>query len=288
MKSARAHRGRERSVRSCVAGGLRGALLCVTLGLAGLARASCGSPAGTARVAGVDERLEITLADGRIVRLGGLDAPGPASGAPETAKAARAFLTARLLGRDVELDLFGDRPDRWGRVVADLSIPEAPGRQPLSIASALLAAGLARVWPEVETRGCSAPRLAIEDEARRAGLGIWRDPRYFVIQSSNSSELRIRDGQFVIVEGRVRRVGIGNSRIYLDLAPFGGPTIVIARKLAPAFERAGLSVGGLVGQTIRARGALDDRSGARIEVDEPAMIEIPRPAGAFEEAKPDP
>ena len=241
-----------------------------------------------ARVVGVDERLEIALDDGRHVRLGGLDTPSLARGATETAKAARAFLAGRLVGRDAEIELLADRTDRWGRVVADLSVPEAPGQPPDSIASALLAAGFARVWPEFETRGCSAARLALENGARRAGLEIWRDPRYSVIQSSNASELRSRDGQFVIIEGRVRRVGIGGSRLYLDLAPFGGPTIVIARKLEAVFSRAGRPVSGLVGQIIRARGALDDRFGAKIEVGDPAMIEVLRHSGAFGEAKPGP
>ncbi len=288
MNSCPAHRRGERFVRSCVAVGLRGGVACLTLALAGPGFAFCGSPAGTARVVAVDQRLEIALEDGRVVRLGGLDTPNPARGAPETAKAARAFLAARLVGRDAELDLLADRTDRWGRVVADLSVPEAPGRPPVSIASALLAAGFARVWPEFATRGCSAARLAIEDGARRAGLGIWRDPQYSVISSSDGSKLRSRDGQFVVIEGRVRRVGFGRSRLYLDLAPFDGPTIVIARKLESAFARAGRPVGGLVGRTIRARGALDDRFGSRIEVGEPAMIEILRRSDAFGEAKPDP
>ncbi len=284
MNSAVAHRRSERFARLRVAGGLA----CLTLGLAGPVFASCGLPAGMARVVGVDERLEIALEDGRLVRLGGLDTPNPARGAPETAKAARAFLAARLVGRNVEVDLLAEGPDRWGRVVADLSVPEIPDRPPISIASALLAAGFARVWPEFEARGCSAARLAIEDGARRAGLGIWSDPRYFVIQSSNATELGGRDGQFVVIEGRVRRVGFGRSRLYLDLAPFDGPTIVIARKLEAAFARAGQPVGGLVGQTIRARGAFNDRFGARIEVSEPAMIEILRRSDAFGEAKPAP
>lgn len=283
-----AHRCGERVAPSRVAVRFRGGLVCLTLGLVGPAFAECGSPAGMARVVGVDQRLEIALEDGRLVRLAGLQTPDPVRGAPETAKAARDFLIARLLGRNVELSLMADGTDRWGRVMVDLSLPGVPDGAPRSIASALLGAGFARVWPEFETRGCSASRLAIEDGARRTGRGMWRDPEYSVIQSSNASELRKRDGQFVVIEGRVRRVGFGRSRLYLDLAPFGGPTIVIARKLEPAFERAGRPVGALVGQTIRARGALDDRFGPRIEVGEPAMIEIMRRSDAFGEAKPRP
>jgi hypothetical protein len=44
----------------------------------------------------------------------------------------------------------------------------------------------------------------------------------------------------------------------------------------------------MVGQTIRARGALDDRFGPRIEVADPTMIEIARGPDAPGEAKPSP
>ena len=98
----------------------------------------------------------------------------------------------------------------------------------------------------------------MEEEARGRELGIWRDPEFAVIQSSDLAELRRRDGRFVVVEGMVRRVGFARSRIYLELVPRDGPTIVVARKLEKALAREGRPVGAMVGQTIRARGALDD------------------------------
>ena len=259
------------------------ALTAIVLSPASLA--ACGRPAGRVQAVSVDERLDIELNDGRTVRLGGLDAPNADRGAPEIARAARDFLSERLLGRDADLILLAGGTDRWGRTVADLSVPDL---QPQSTAAALLAAGYARVRPEFETRGCAAERLTIEDGARQGGLGIWRDPEFIVIQSSNSAELRRRSGQFVVIEGMVRRVGFARSRLYLELVPRDGPTIVVARKLETALARAGRPVGALVGQTIRARGALDDRFGPRIEVGDPAMIEIARRADAPGEARPHP
>ena len=250
--------------------------------------AACGRPAGRVEPVGVDPRLDIALSDGRLVRLGGLDVPNEDRGASETARAARDFLSRRLVGREADLIVLAGTPDRWGRTVADLSLPGPDQGPDGSTAAAMLAAGLARVRPEFETRGCAAERLAIEDGARRAGLGIWRDPDFAVIPSSDLAELRRRDGRFVIVEGMVRRVGFGRSRLYLELVPHDGPTIVIPRKLEPALARERRPVGALVGQTIRARGALDDRFGLRIEVGEPAMIEIVRRADALGEAEPHP
>jgi micrococcal nuclease len=284
------HRFRERLRRFAEAFICRG-LIGAALGFAPPALAGCGSPAGAVQVVAVDERLDIALADGRLVRLGGLDTPGPERGDPDTARAARDFLAARLLGRETELDLLANGTDRWARTLADLSPVKAPGDPAApaeSIASAALRAGFARVKPEFETRGCASARLVIEDGARRAALGIWRDPEYAVIQSVETAALRRRDGQFVVIEGRVRRVGFGRSRLYLDLAPHDGPTIVVARKLETAFAKAGRPIDALAGQTIRARGVLDDRFGPRLEVSEPAMIEVLRRSDAQGVDKPRP
>ena len=265
-----------------------GALAALAVVLASPGLAACGRAAGRVEAVGVDERLDIELADGRIVRLGGLDAPNSDRGAPEIARQARDFLSERLLGREAELILMAGGTDRWGRTVSDLVFSDPLDGSAGSTAAALLAAGYARVRPEYETRGCAAGRLVIEEGARQAGLGIWRDPDFAVIESSNSAELRRRTGRFVVVEGVVRRVGFARSRLYLELVPRDGPTIVVARKLETALAREGRPVGALVGRTIRTRGALDDRFGPRIEVADPAMIEIARRVDAPGEAKPHP
>ena len=124
------------------------------------------------------------------MRLGGLDAPSADRGAPEIASAAQDFLERRLLGREADLIVLAGAPDRWGRTIADLSLPDPAAGSAGSTAAALLGAGLARVRPEFETRGCAAERLRIEDGARRAGLGVWRDPDFAVIQSTDLAELR--------------------------------------------------------------------------------------------------
>ena len=136
----------------------------------------------------------------------------------------------------------------------------------------LVGAGLARVRPEFETRGCEIERLTAEAAARAAGLGLWNDPDT-VLDASDLDALRANDGRFVVIEGRVRRVGMGRSRVYVDFGRRDGFTVVVARKAAPAFERRGVVLSALGGQTIRVRGVLDDRFGPRIELADPLMIE---------------
>ena len=247
--------------------------LALALAFAAPASAACGAAAGTAKIAEVTERLEIRLADGRLARLAGLDVPVIGRGAPETTTNARLFLAGRLAGREAELVAFAAAPDRWGRVPADLILSEPSGGGESSAALALLSAGFARVRPEFETRGCVGERLAAEAKARAAGLGLWDDPDYSILEAGDAEELARSDGRFVVVEGTVRRVGLGRSRLYLDFGGRGELSVVVARKSQAAFQSAGLPLGALAGERIRARGVLDDRFGPRLEVAEPLMIE---------------
>jgi endonuclease YncB( thermonuclease family) len=225
-----------------------------------------------AEVAAVSERGEILLADGRQARLAGLDIPDPGRGDPKTARAALQWLDARLVGREVSLGLLASRPDRWGRLLADVFVSQnsAP---PASVALGLVAAGLARVRPEVEASDCLTARLAAERAARANGLGLWTDPYYGVVQAALPANLRQRDGEFVIVEGVVDRVGQGRSRIYLDFGRRGGFTAMASTRQATAFERAGIVLTALAGARVRVRGVMDERFGLRMTLNGPDQIE---------------
>jgi endonuclease YncB( thermonuclease family) len=249
-----------------------GSALGLSLALARPAAAACGAEAGAAKVVEVTGRLELRLDDGRLVRLAGLDVPDPQRGEPETAANARAFLVGRLVGRQVAFVAFSAKPDRWGRFLADLNLAEPPtGGQ--SAAFLLLSQGFARVRPEFETRGCVAERLAAERSARDAGLGLWNDPDYSVLEATDVEDLAELDGRFALIEGVVRRVGVGRARLYFDFGGRNGFTVVVARKSQNAFQSAGVPLNGLAGEKIRVRGVLDDRFGPRLEIVEPLMIE---------------
>jgi endonuclease YncB( thermonuclease family) len=236
--------------------------------LAGLGPAfCCGFAAGATKVVEVTERLEIRLEDGRLVRFAGLDVPTSAHGGFDAATPARARLAERWEGTQVAVALLAPKPDRWGRWLADLSSPDGA-----SASMELLNAGLARVRPEFETRGCEGERLAAESGARAAGLGLWNDPDS-ILDASDLESLHANDGRFVVIEGAVRRVGMSRSRVYLDFGRRDGFTVVVARKAEPAFERRGVALGGLGGQAVRMRGMLDDRFGPRMELADPLMIE---------------
>lgn len=257
--------------RSAAAAGVAAALA-LALALAAGRAAACGAAAGMVQAASVDFRGEIALADGRTLRLAGLDFPVPSRGDPMLAAAARDLLVKRFVGREAALSLVSAVPDRWGRALGDLGAPVSDAT-PVSAADGLIAAGLARVRPEYETRGCEAGRLALESAARAKGLGVWRDPDYAVLAAADAASLARRDGRFVIVEGVVRRVGLGRARLYLDLGGRGALSVVASRKTQAAFEAAGAALTALAGEKIRVRGALDGRFGPQLEITDPLMLE---------------
>ena len=241
---------------------------------------ACGVATGSAKVAAVTERAEIRLEDGRLLRLAGLDVPDAASGGFDAAAAARTLLTRDWAGRNVAVAWLAPRPDRWGRWLADLATPEGS-----TASMELLNAGLARVRPEFETRGCETERLSAEAAARVAGLGLWDDPDS-ILDPGDLDVLRAHDGRFVLVEGIVRRVGAGRSRVYLDFGRRGGFSAIVARKGESAFLLRGIALNALLGQAIRVRGVLEDRNGFRVEVADPSMIERLDRAEGAKEAKP--
>jgi endonuclease YncB( thermonuclease family) len=239
---------------------------------------ACGVASVAAKVEAVNERAEIRLEDGRLVRLAGLDIP--ARGGFDAAALARARLTEGWIGKNVNVAVLAARPDRWGRWLADLTLPDGP-----AASTELLNAGLARVHPEFETRGCEEERFAAEAAARAASSGLWNDPDS-ILDAGDLDLLRVNDGRFVLIEGVVRRVGVGRSRVYLDFGRRGGFSVVVARKGESAFQRRGIALNALAGQAIRVRGVLEDRFGLRIELADPFMIErLDRPGGE-KEAKP--
>ena len=252
----------------------------------GEAGAACSLGGGEpATAASVTERGEIVLADGRTLRLAGLDIPDSSRGEPENAASARAWLSSRLIGRQIGVRLLSARTDRWGRWIADVS---APGDgAPTLISLGLLSAGLARVRPEAEARGCLPERLAAEQAAREDGLGLWTDPYYGVVEASDLDDLRQRDGQFAIVEGVVLRVGAGRDRTWLDFGRRGSFSAVVTARQAKAFERDGVLLSDLVGARVRVRGAMDNRFGLRMAISEADEIEQSAQPAVTRKAKPD-
>jgi hypothetical protein len=237
------------------------------------------------RIAGVDERLEVTLADGRLINIAGLEPPRATPAAPDRPAATRAWVSQWLVGLPIALRPLSVEPDRWGRlpVRARVEGPEAePDSAPVDLAAALLARGLARFRPAAALGDCRIALLAAEGAARAQDLGLWADPVYAVLRDAGKAAFLDRTGETVVVEGRVTRVGEARFRSYLNFGPIRGQdfAVTILKRNQATFDKAGLPLRALGGKWIRVRGPLETRFGPQIEIASPEELEIIDAPGA--------
>jgi endonuclease YncB( thermonuclease family) len=172
----------------------------------------------SAIVTAVDERLDIMLADGRMLHLAGVDPPRPTPDRPEGDLQARDWLAGKLRGRTVNFILLAQKPDRWGRIAAVI-FDEALDTNHPSLAASLLAAGLARVRPQAEIRPCLKTWLADEATARAAKLGLWGDPYYAILPADEGSAFAEKAATDIIVEGRLADAITSRTGLRLESDP---------------------------------------------------------------------
>jgi endonuclease YncB( thermonuclease family) len=226
-----------------------------------LSGAASAEPA--AKVAEVADGAAV-LDDGRRVHLAGVRLPPP--GWPH-AQVAAAVLRRLLAGRTVTLT-WQAPPDRHGRVLAHLRLEDGTWVQ-----GALLERGVARVHTTPATRELAAEMLAIEREARRRRIGLWRYDAYRIHPADGAGPAA---GTFQLVQGEVAAVSRRGRRAYLNFGPDWRDdfTASIPASALPAFRDAGLDPLELAGRRIRVRGWVHPVNGPAIELTHPEQIEI--------------
>jgi endonuclease YncB( thermonuclease family) len=215
----------------------------------------------------------LILADGRQVRLVGIQAPKLPLGRPgfkawPLAEEAKAALAELSLGGRVTLGYGGRRIDRHGRALAHLF-----DRAGVWIQGALIDRGMARIYSFADNRALVPEMLAREVAARAANRGIWALRAYAVRDAAAVSP---RLGGFELVEGRVVEAATVRKRTYLN---FGADwrsdfTITIAPKTRRLFEAEGIDPLSYQGKLVRVRGWLKSYNGPLIEATHPEQIEV--------------
>lgn len=258
------------------------ALPTTVLGAPALPGDACGPQPGDSdvTVASVSDTLELRLADGRLLRLAGLDPPRATPADPALPAKARAALEAWVAGGAVTMRILAAEPDRWDRNPVLLFHPApttASSPAATSAGAALLEGGWARARPERAVHDCFAVFLEQEEAARAARHGLWGDPRYAVLDPDDDAAVAGQTGGMAIVEGLLR-VHDSHGALYLTLGrdPWG-LTAVLSRRTAARFAKAGLDVADYAGTAVRLRGDLDDRFGPRLTLDDPDGFESVEP-----------
>jgi hypothetical protein len=146
----------------------------------------------------------------------------------------------------------------------------------MSVARAVIDAGLARAAPDAAIRPCVAELLRHEGAARREALGVWADPVFTVLRGDNRAAFTGRGGEIVVVEGLVTGVGETPARTWLNFGPIRTVdfAVTIGRQGLKNFATAGLQPRALEGKSLRVRGLLDVRFGPQIDLVEPSAVEI--------------
>ncbi len=237
--------------------------------------AACPTPSSpeTVRVARVVDGDTLKLADGRSVRLIGVNAPELAHhGRSEEpfAVAAQRRLQELVAANDGEVGLVIGRQgkDKYGRTLAHTY--DARGN---NLESRLLAEGLGYLVAIAPNTDLAACQQAAEREARGAKRGLWK-------KSPVQTAEQLHDSGFAVVRGRVRQVQRNRGGLWIDL---DGPLVLrIEARLVRGFDDATLR--DLEGRQVEARGWVIDRAergGVKpgqarwmLPVTDPAMMEV--------------
>jgi endonuclease YncB( thermonuclease family) len=247
---------------------------------------SCGGEEiARASVSRVGDGRTFTLADGREVRLVGIEVP-PLPVAQETdaapgGAAANAALDALAGGDDVVLRGGAPATDRYGRLLA-YAYTERDGDE-IFVQGELVAAGFARVGDRVGGPACAAELHRREQAARQARLGLWANPYYAVLDAGTPAAVLAQKGRFALVEGRIESVRESGATIYLNFGRHWSEdfTVTVLKRNERNFAAAGLDLKSLAGRRVRVRGFIEERGNLggeargspRIEAERPEQIE---------------
>lgn len=226
--------------------------VCAVLALAPRAvlAESCRAPGPLreARVVKVVDGDTLRLADGRSLRLIGVNAPERARGGRPSEPFAEAATRQleRLVAADdgkVWLAVGAQARDHYGR-----SLAHAFGADGRSWAAQLLEAGLGfavALAPNTALAGCL---FAAERRARAARLGVWR-------RGPQQAPAELRRGGFALVRGRI--AGVERNRGGLWLALDGTLVVQVEPQWLAGFDLRHLQA--LAGREIEVRGWLVER-----------------------------
>ena len=224
---------------------------------------------GRATVARAAEATVLALEDGRFVRLESVAVYDP-TGAPALHRAVQSRVNALVAGRQVEIRTQDPKPDRYGRLVAQVKTSDA---QSLWLQDVLVREGMVLVDTAPSHRSCARQLLLSEAEARSSGRGLWAmDPK--PVLSARDAETVF--DRMVLVEGTVLSAKTAGATTYLNFGPVWRTdfTVTVRARSLRLLRKEGLDPLALEGERVRVRGYAQDRNGSQVELTHPEQIEI--------------
>ncbi len=242
-----------------------------------LAKSPAGTPTEVVQVHHALDGDSLLLADGRQVRLIGVNTPEIHPSADKTkrvapqplAREAARFTGTRVDGQRVTLHFERERTDRHRRLLAHVTLSDGS-----NLEEALLREGLG--WlVAIPPNVTELPRLqAAEDEARLAKRGVWAREEYRPVAAER---LTTKDAGFLFVTGTVRKLRQSSYAYYFELTPrtsLSVPREEWNRYFAGLYASPQL----LMGRKLVARGWASAREGKlRVRVAHPTMLTFSPP-----------
>ena len=231
------------------------------------------SPTDFATVADVGADLRLTLADGRVLSLAGVEPPRATKAVPDRPQAVHAGLVADLGGRPIGFAPLAPS-GRWG------AIPAVVFAEHGVLGEMLLAQGDVRMRPDRTIHPCRDMLLEAEERARAAYRGVWADGSLAPIDAAADPPRENIEGM-VLVEGVVVSSGETPARLYLNLGRSrGGFAISLPKRDIALMQSDAVTQARITGTRVRVRGLVDRFAGWRVDVSDADSIEILAPVAA--------
>jgi hypothetical protein len=246
-------------------------LLCLFGSAMGAAQADC-TPGQQEQVSVASVALngDLTLADGRIVRLAGVAWP---RSKPARQRVVAEVSAAVLHERVVLKDVAG--PDRWRRHAAQVFIAQPSGKDPAWVQGQLIEDGVLEAWPEPAARPCWAALTERLMLARTGQLGLWsalgrRQLKRFGAKAHSALP------DFVLYEGVVRSVRKGRSMTFVNFVGQRGrtPSLFLPGKMIAALRQHGRDAATFTGKRIRVWATVGPGTPARLSIASADGLEV--------------
>lgn len=236
------------------------------------------TPGGKAVVKTIIDGDTLTLDDGRVVRLVGVQAPKLPLGRPQfeawpLADEAKSHLLGLAQEQTVWLFYDGATKDRHHRILAHVRRDDG-----LWLQGAMVSRGLARVYSFPDNRQLVEQLYRLEDRAVAERVGVWRHPFYEILQAEESAgRAELIKNKFNVISGEVLSAAKVGKRIYINFGEKWSEdfTVLIENKAARLFDSVWVDDPHLlVGKKIQVRGWTRVKNGPMIEVSHPEQLRI--------------
>lgn len=237
-------------------------------------QACTGNPAQTGTIDHVAPDGTLSLKDGAQFRLVNLENVTPKA----LYKTLKQYEGANIIAYPS-----GRVKDHMGRKLAQIFVSKIQGKEDQQapqtwLQGILIRKGLALATARPGNSACYKALLQEEREARGRRLGIWQPPQPAALfKASDVKRLnQVEQGEFIIVRGRVLKLGRTGAYTYLN---FGRNwrtdfTIQISNQRLKRKTLAWPYLKKLIGQEIEVRGWLDHWNGPMIRLDLPILLEL--------------